>query len=216
MTREETKKILMVIQAAYPNYKPQDKTVTIDVWHNMLSDITYEHVGIALKAYIQTDKTGFAPSVGEIREKINQLFSDINELNETTAWGLVWKAICNSGYHAEEEFEKLPPIIQKTVGSPSQLREWAILEDIDGNTITVLQSNFQRTFRAEQKRENDKQKLSPDIRKLLKDVLENPKIETRTPKLTVAEERMIAEKRAVPAPEGFMDEVKRRLRMKNE
>ena len=33
MTREETIKALMTIQAAYPNYKPPDKTVTVNTWH---------------------------------------------------------------------------------------------------------------------------------------------------------------------------------------
>lgn len=209
-----------IIADAIKTYFPRDNVLptenAMSLWYDGLKDLSYPIVNIALKKYVQTNK--FAPTIADIREqaalldKQNQNY----ELNETKAWSIVWKAICNSGYHAEEEFEKLPPIIQKTVGSPAQLREWAMLEDIDGNTITVLQSNFQRTFRVEQKRENDRQKLSPEIRKLLKSALENPKIETQQRELTVSEERMIAEKRAVQAPEGFMEEVKRRLQMKNE
>ena len=204
MTRDETIKILMVIQAAYPNYKPQDKTVAVNVWTEMLSDIPYEKVSTAVKAYIQTDTSGFAPSVGDVREKVRNIFAKKDELNETAAWSLVWKAICNSGYHSEEEFAKLPPIIQRTVHSPSQLREWALLEDIDGNTISVLQSNFQRTFRVEQQRERERNKLSPDVLKLMKP-MNNPRIEDKPKELSVSEQRMIAERNSRPAPDNFKE-----------
>ena len=147
MTRDETIKILMVIQAAYPNYKPTDKTVTVNIWTEMLSDIPYEKVSTAVKAYIQTDTSGFAPSVGDVREKVRNIFAKKDELNETAAWSLVLKAIRRSTYYSEEEFAKLPPVVQRAVSSPRQLREWATLEDVDGKTLTVIQSNFQRTFR---------------------------------------------------------------------
>ena len=73
----------------------------------------------------------------------------------------------NSSYHAEEEFAKLPRILQKTVSSPGQLREWATSENIDGSWMSVTQSNFQRAYRAEVQRERERQKLSPDILKII-------------------------------------------------
>lgn len=167
MTRDETIKILMIIQAAYPNYKPPDKTVAVNVWSEMLSDISYEQVSVAVKAYIQTDTSGFAPSIGNIREKVQFIFSEEDDLNESAAWAIVWRAICNSGYHAEEEYNKLPPIVQRAVGSPRQLREWGLMENIDGKSIVVLQSNFQRVFRIEKEREKERKKLSQNIVRLM-------------------------------------------------
>ena len=209
MTREETIKILMVIQAAYPNYKPQDKTVAVNVWAEMLGDIPYEQVSAALKAYIQTDKNGFAPGIGDIREKVQMLFSEDVEINETEAWSLVLKAIRRSTYYSEEEFLKLPDIIQRSVGSPRQLREWATLEDVDGKTLTVLQSNFQRTFRAEQQKEREKQKLSPDVSRLIH---ENPIPHIKQGKtLSIEEQRMIAESMAKPAPDNMHERVSKIL-----
>lgn len=167
MTRDETIKILMIIQAAYPNYKPPDKTVAVNVWSEMLSDIPYEQVSVAVKAYIQTDTSGFAPSIGNIREKVQFIFSEEDDLNESAAWAIVWRAICNSGYHAEEEYNKLPAIVQRAVGSPRQLREWGLMENIDGKSIVVLQSNFQRVFRIEKEREKERKKLSKNIVRLM-------------------------------------------------
>lgn len=202
MTRDETIKILMVIQAAYPNYKPQDKTVAVNVWSEMLADIPYEQVSMAVKAYIQSDKNGFAPSIGEVREKVKSIFAEEDELNETAAWSLVLKAIRRSTYYSDEEFAKLPPVIQRAVASPRQLREWATLEDVDGKTITVIQSNFQRTFRAEQQREREQNKLSHDVLKLMRP-LNNPQIEDKPKELSIEEQRVIAEENARPAPDDF-------------
>lgn len=83
-----------------------------------------------------------------------------HELNEMAAWEMVQKAIRNSGYHAEEEFEKLPEIVQKSVVSPSQLKEWALTENLN---VEVVSSNFMRTYRVERARENERIKLSPDV-----------------------------------------------------
>lgn len=202
MTRDETIKILMVVQAAYPNYKPRDKTVAVNVWSEMLADIPYEQVSMAVKAYIQSDKNGFAPSIGEVREKVKNIFAEEDELNETAAWSLVLKAIRRSTYYSDEEFAKLPPVVQRAVASPRQLREWATLEDVDGKTITVIQSNFQRTFRAEQQKERERNKLSPDVLKLMRP-LNNPQIENKPKELSIEEQRVIAEENARPAPDDF-------------
>ena len=215
MTRDETIKILMAIQAAYPNYRPQDKTVAVNVWAEMLSDIPYEQVSIAVKAYIQTDTSGFAPSVGDIREKVRDIFSKKDDLNETAAWSLVMKAIRRSTYYSEEEFAKLPPVVRRAVASPKQLREWATLEDVDGKAMTVIQANFQRTFRMEQKREWERNKLSPDILKLMNPII-TPRIEDKPGKLSIEAQRKIAESNAIPAPKGLMNEAKRRLKVNNE
>ena len=208
VTRDETIKILMVIQAAYPNYKPPDKTVAVNVWAEMLSDIPYEKVSAAVKMYIQTDTSGFAPSVGDVRERVYDIFAKEDDLNETAAWSLVLKAIRRSTYYSEEEFSKLPPILQRSVSSPRQLKEWATMEDVDGKTLTVIQSNFQRTFREEQRREHERNKLSQDLLKLMRPI-NNPKIENKPKTLSIQEQREIAENNASYPPDDLMDRVKK-------
>lgn len=166
MTRDETINILMSIQAAYPNFKVPDKTIAVNTWYSLLEEYTYEQVSSAIKRYIKTNKSGFAPSIGQVIEQICNIYSD-DTLNEMEAWGLVQKAVRNSTYHAEEEFQKLPEIVQRSVVSPGQLREWATMESIDGRALNVMQSNFMRTYRAEVERVKNKNKLSPDIQKLM-------------------------------------------------
>lgn len=144
MTREETQKILMAVQAAYPGYKVQDKTYTLNLWTDMLGDLTYDQVGMALKRFIATDTKGFAPSIGQIRASI-QTPERGESITDGEAWNLVYNALCNSNYHANEEYNKLPGDIRRAVGGADTLRAWAVMDE---EAITVAESNFKRSYRA--------------------------------------------------------------------
>lgn len=157
MDRDETKKIIRIIADSYPNYKPSDISETIDVWSMMLEEYPYNQIAMALKAYILTDTSGFAPSIGQL---VNKLTSAEPQLNEMEAWSLVSKAIRNGYYGAEEEFAKLPEVVQKAVGNPANLRAWSHTDE--SSIENVVQSNFLRTYRAVVKRESESAKL-PDI-----------------------------------------------------
>lgn len=164
MTREETQRILMAIQAAYPNYKPQDKTVAVNTWCEMLSDYTYQQISVALKAYIVSDNSGFPPSIGQLVDKI-QMISGPQELNEMEAWSLVSKALRNGYYGAEQEFANLPPLVQEAVGSPANIRNWS-QTDIE-SIENVIQSNFIRTYRTVVGRKREYARLPEDVRKMI-------------------------------------------------
>lgn len=163
MTRDETKTIIKTIVSAYDNFHPQDMSDTIDLWTEMLKDYPYGVVLIALKAYIATDTSGFAPKIGQLIEKINTLGE--KEVSDIEAWTMVRKAIENSLYHAEEEFNKLPPLVQKTVGSPSQLRAWG--QTREESIESVAQSNFLRSYAVMVARDKQDRQLPNDIKALL-------------------------------------------------
>lgn len=163
MTREETVKIIRIMVDSYPNYKPNDISETVDVWQMMLEEYSYQQVSVALKAYILSDDSGFAPSIGKLVSKIHAM-TQPQELNEMEAWSLVKKAICNSGYESVEEFAKLPPLVQKAVGLPSQLRAWGLDENYNEQ---VAMSNFQRAYKAELKRHEELQKMPHNVRNLI-------------------------------------------------
>lgn len=164
MTREETKELLMIIQSTYPNYKPADKTVAINAWNVFLKDYSYTNVMNALKAFVLTDTSGFAPSVGQIIAMLD-LKSEMNELTELQAWALVRKALNNGTYGAESEFDKLPEIVRKAVGTPDNLRGWAQM-DIK-SVENVAQSNFLRAYRTELSKAKTERKLPGDVKRNL-------------------------------------------------
>lgn len=164
MTRDETIKLLMVIQSAYPNFKPPDKTVAVDTWYTMLRDMDYNVVQMGLRAYITSDTSGFAPSIGQL---INTIYLTQNpqELNEMEAWALVSKALRNGYYGAVEEFDNLPPMVQKAVGTPDNLRNWS--QTNAESVENVIQSNFMRSYRTVVKREEEIKKMPADVQALI-------------------------------------------------
>lgn len=167
MTRDETVKIIRIMCDCYPNYKPSNLSETVDVWNMMLENCTYEQVSVALKAYVFSDTSGFAPSIGQLINKLHEVQTP-QELNEMEAWFLVSRALRNGYYSAVEEFSKLPPPVQKAVGSPDNLRNWALA---DSKSIeNVVQSNFMRTYRTVVNRENEIKKMPADVRTLIENV----------------------------------------------
>lgn len=166
MTREETVKIIRIMVDSYPNYKPNDISETVDVWQMMLSDYDYNLVAMALKAYILSDTSGFAPSIGQLVGKI-QTLTKPQELNEMEAWSLVCDALKNCGYNYVEEYAKLPPLVQKAVGLPTQLQAWALTENLNKD---VVGSNFMRCYRIELERQNEISKMPQDVKELLENI----------------------------------------------
>ncbi|MBR2408935.1 MAG: hypothetical protein IKB07_08265 [Lachnospiraceae bacterium] len=164
MTREETKKLIQVMCAAYPNYRPTNLTDTVDVWHLMLEEYDYKNIALALKAFISTDTGGFAPSVGQVLGCYHSLTAP-EELNEMQAWGYVAKAIRNGIYAAEEEFAKLPPEVREAVGNSGNIREWATMDT--GSIHSVVQSNFMRTYRAVLAKKNQMIRLPRDVKAMI-------------------------------------------------
>jgi hypothetical protein len=170
MTREETVKIIRIMCDCYPNYKPNNLSETVDVWNMMLENYSYEQVSVALKAYINSDISGFAPSIGQLIGKI-QIISQPQELDGMTAWGLVSKALRNGTYGAVEEFNKLPPLVRQAVGMPDNLRNWAMS---DYQAIeTVIQSNFLKNYRTVVNRSKELNCMPPEIKSLIDKANEN-------------------------------------------
>lgn len=170
MTREETVKIIRIICGSFPNFKPSDLSETVDIWNMMLDEYTYNQIAGALKSYILADSTGFAPSIGQLIAKVKTI-EEPAQLNETEAWGLVSKAIRNGYYGAVEEFSKLPPLVQKAVGTPDNLRNWSQtnLESVE----TVIQSNFLRAYRVEAQMEAEISKMPSDIKTMIENTSQN-------------------------------------------
>lgn len=168
MTYDETLTIMSVLKAAYPNYykdmRRSDADAIVSLWVEMFKDDPVEIVAVAVKAHIATDKKGFPPHIGAIKEAIVKLTSS-NEMTELEAWGCVLKATQNSKYNSAEEFAALPPVVQRIVGSPNQLREWAMM---DSETVnSVVASNFQRSYKARAANEREVLALPQDVRQTM-------------------------------------------------
>lgn len=69
---------------------------------------------------------------------------------------------------AVEQFEALPEILRRLVGSPRQLADWELLpnDEID----TIIQSNFMRSFRARAEKERELLALPADVRQTMEQI----------------------------------------------
>lgn len=172
MTEQEVGKLIKVVKAVYPSYyskySTQDYQNMITGWIVVLSDFTFEQASAGLRVYLRSDSKGFPPSPGQVANEILKIEEASNidmEMSALEAWSLVRKAIQRSGYYAEEEFSKLPPICQRVIGNPSNLHEMSQLKsDIVGS---VEQSHFIAGYNAELQRQKEQNRMPLDVQQMI-------------------------------------------------
>ncbi len=166
MNKADTAKVMAVIRAVYPKfYSDADMDAATNAWTMMFDQEDREQVMAAVKAFIATDTKGFPPAIGQIKEQLARLRAGENgELTEQEAWALVQKALRNGIYGYQKEFAALPTVVQRCIGSPIMLHEWAQM-DIE-TTNSVVSSNFMRSYRARAGHVREMEKLPEDVRKL--------------------------------------------------
>ena len=81
---------------------------------------------------------------------------------------MVSKALTNGIYGWREEYDKLPPMVQRAVGRAENLREWA---QMDAETVqSVIHSHFLRAYNAQSNKETKMRKLPENVRGLIEGV----------------------------------------------
>ncbi len=159
MTVSEFAILADAIKTYYPKENMLPTKEAMALWYDALKDIDYKSAERGLKRYVMLNK--FPPAISDIRE--NAIGgAEINELSEMEAWAKISKAIGNANYHADEEFAKLPVVLQKVVGRPANLREWAML---DSEVVhSVIQSNVIKTYRIVAKRAREENRMPESLR----------------------------------------------------
>lgn len=142
MKEAEALKLIRLMMDLYPNYHPDSPAEAAVVWANMMDDIPYEMAQKALKIFSRTDKSGFAPSIGQL---INIMKPPAE--NALMAWGRVKRALRNSKYNAELEYSQLTDDIKRALGGPGQLKAWSMLSEVELETVT--QSQFIKAYNME-------------------------------------------------------------------
>lgn len=161
MTFKEFGQLADAIKTYFPRDNMLPTTESMELWFDMLKDLDYQSAVYGLKKYVSINK--FPPAISDIREHAASV-SKPDELNEMEAWALVRNAISNSAYNSVKEFVKLPPLVQKAVGLPGQLRIWAMDEDY---SESVTSSNFIKTYRAVLEQNEENKKIPAQVMKLI-------------------------------------------------
>lgn len=182
MTLEETRELLMSINAIYPNWNVDDPEFTVNAWHWALEEYPAAGIKAALQIYIKTSNTGFAPSVSQL---ISAMYEPTKqgELSEGEAWALVKRAIQDGAYSATERYEELPDLVKQAVGSPNMIFQWSQTDSDEVNT--VIMSNFQRTYRTILKRKEYNDRVPIELSGII-----NALAESKAPQIGVNDDKV--------------------------
>lgn len=176
------RKILTILQSEYPGsfaYMDQrTMALKVELWETEFGNDNLQLVYAAVRMYMKKPAQ-FAPSIGQIRENMNFLLkSDKGELTDQDAWLLVSKACANGLHHSGEEFNKLPPEVQKAVGGPEQLKAWAAM---GSETVeSVISSNFKKTFRTTKERTKQLELMTPEMKAVIAGIAETMQLKEET------------------------------------
>ena len=179
MTYDETLKVFAVLKANYSNFykniTKQDAEAQVNLWNEMFADDTYTAVGAAVKAYIATDTSGYPPNVGKIKNYLLKFMQAEDEMTEIEAANRVLKAVERGIYNSVEEFEKLPETLKRLVGSATRLREWALMNSDELNSIVA--SNLMRSYRAVRESERQTAALPESVRNVISQIADSKKLD---------------------------------------
>ena len=190
MTKKEMAEIIAIMQSNYPDdfrgMSDAAMTGKINLWFMQFRDDDYREVLAAVMAHIATDTNRFMPPVGVIKAKLTEIRLP-EEMTPQEAWELVSKATRNSTYNSGEEFAKLPPVVQRLVGSPMQLKEWAAM---DTDTLqSVIGSNFQRSYKVRAAKEREFLALPSAVQQTMTQIAERMKMPELPPAEITEEKR---------------------------
>jgi hypothetical protein len=180
MNKQETTQILALLNAAYPAFYSKMSRMEIDgviaLWAEMFVDDDFGLVKYALKELIATH-TGYPPDIAALKTKIAEVTQAATDKpTHEELWQKLKAAASNGYYNARAEFEKLPPVLKRYVGSPATLREYAM---IDADTFnTVNHGQFLKQIKVIEDREEYALKMPDNVKMLIASVyqpLEAPK-----------------------------------------
>jgi hypothetical protein len=169
MNRQETIGLMALLKVNFPAHASRlDKQTAdqmVNLWQYQFRDDSAQTVTAAVMSLIATKHGDWFPQVADVKEAMHRV-TQPQEMTEQEAWALVRKAASNSFYgQAAKEFDKLPPILQRLVGTPNQLRDWGMMDSDTFNTVVA--SNFQRSYRARVKSDKEYQALPADVKELI-------------------------------------------------
>jgi len=170
--------IMSVLQAAYPafyrDFSKEDLNGIVNLWTELFKDDDVRSVMAATQALITTKTEGYPPTIGAVKEQLHKIHHP-DEMSEQEAWRLVSKACQNAYFNATAEFEKLPEVIQRSIGGPEQLRAWS---QMDSETVeSVVASNFMRTFRIKQTQQKELDMMPTEVKQYMSAVAEKLALE---------------------------------------
>lgn len=190
MTREQVAKVLFYLRAVYPahfqKYSDNDFYAMVDAWSDTLVNEDYEQIMAGAKAFVVSDRAGFPPTVGQVLGCVQKATNaPIEKMTGAEMWDKVFKAAENLDWMTpEKEFNKLPRIAQKIVGSPASLKEIAAMPTTD--VMIGERARFIHRFETYMEEEHEYEQIPAKVRDLINE--HSPKYMPVNPDLLTPQE----------------------------
>lgn len=161
MNRQEAAAVLAVLRTAYPAFyrDAEEAKNAVILWAEMFAEDSFAEVAAAVKTLIATKTEGFPPTIGAVKEKLSQLRTP-ERMTAQEGWALASKAAAGN-----LPWDKLPPMVQRAIGSPLILRDWGMMDAETFNS--VVYSQFIKAYGAYDRREKELSLMPPDVRELV-------------------------------------------------
>lgn len=168
MNKKQFSFIIAALKSNYRNFGVDTKE-QIEFWYEMLKDIDYQILELAVKKLIS--EMVYPPTIADIRKAVAETIEE-PMLDAAGAWGEVKLAIRNYGsYREEEALKSLSPITRKVIeGMGWKELCWSKSENEMAN-----RAHFIKLYEALTDREKKEQVLSMQVRSDIKALQTNRK-----------------------------------------
>lgn len=162
LRRDEFVKIIEYLVAVYPEMeKIFNVETTQAVWYDLLKDIEYQDLTLAVKAYCSTER--FSPKPADLRRLTVKTTTADNDWSE--GWSLVLRSIQKYGMY--QEGEALDWIGDRDAIAAEAIRRLSYKNLCLAEDQMAFRANFRKVYEAQKDQKTFIKKLQPEARKRL-------------------------------------------------
>jgi hypothetical protein len=168
LTINETELLMEMITDVFPVFANSDTKLRTETWATVLEKYPFELCAYAVRKCFETSK--FVPTLAEILDIIKLATDDGND-NAMAAWNALRRAASRASTVTQEEFDALPPEVQRFCGNLGGLRNYGMMDTAQLDTVT--QSNFLKRYDGLKRSREIHESMPEKIRGLIQQVSQN-------------------------------------------
>lgn len=160
LTRAEISELMAFIAEEHPKFldtpNPEHR---LDLWEEAFKNMPYDLVDFAVKRTLI--ESPYAPRLSDVAQRIKEIVRPEGD-SAVAAWNALRKAVSRASVVTREEFETLPPEVQRFCGSLNGLRSLGMLnEDIFSS---VTRGQFMKVYDGMRRSRETMELMPPKLR----------------------------------------------------
>jgi len=164
LTKEEFNTLVMAMKAVYPSANFIPDKAAFEIWYEMMADISYNALSIAIKVHISNNK--FPPTIADLRELCSNISGEQTDYGQ--AWQEVMKSVQRWGMYREEQaLENMDPLTKQVV------QRLGFRSICTSENITADRANFRMIFEELSSREKTNNQVPQKLREQIEQIRNN-------------------------------------------